>query len=242
MSGRADKLVWIYAIIFLGFMLIGCSSNDNSTMQVSAVNGLNFDTDNGSITVPEGFGALVVADDLGRGRHMVVRENGDIFVALRELHDGSGIAALRDTTGDGRADIVQYFGEEPGTGIGIRNGYLYFGTDQSIIRWELGEDELVPDGAPETIVEGFPEQGPHAAKPFTFDNAGNIYVNVGAPSNACMEQGRTPGSPGMDPCPQLERHAGIWQFSADLPGQTQVDDGYRYASITFFLSSTAGIS
>jgi glucose/arabinose dehydrogenase len=82
------------------------------------------------------------------------------------------------------------------------------------------------------IVTGFPEQGPHADKPFTFDDAGNIYVNVGAPSNACMEQSRTAGSKGLDPCPQLELQAGIWQFRADQPGQTQLEDGHRYCTGT----------
>ncbi|HKJ67045.1 MAG TPA: PQQ-dependent sugar dehydrogenase, partial [bacterium] len=212
------------AIVVSG-LLIACGGGGNN-----AVNGLEFDPDNGSISLPGGFGAFVVADDLGRGRHMVVRENGDIYVALRELNNGGGIAALRDTSGDGRADIVRYFGELPGTGIDIYNNYLYFGSDTSVARYQLTPGELVPEGDPVTIAHGFPFQTQHAVKPFTFDDSGNMYVNVGAPSNACQEQDRTKGSPGMDPCPLLERHGGIWQFDADEPGQTQVDDGYHYAT------------
>ncbi|MDX1539820.1 MAG: hypothetical protein R3349_00310, partial [Geminicoccaceae bacterium] len=53
-----------------------------------------------------------------------------------------------------------------------------------------------------------------------------LYVNVGAPSNACMEQSRTPGSPGQDPCPLLDRHAGIWRFDAATTGQS-FEDGER---------------
>ena len=33
----------------------------------------------------------------------------------------------------------------------------------------------------------------------------------------------------MDPCPQLERHGGIWVFDAEKLNQTQAD-GYKYAT------------
>ena len=80
------------------------------------------------------------------------------------------------------------------------------------------------------MIGGFPEQHTHDSKPFTFDYQGNIYVTVGAPSNACQEEVRTAGSPGQDPCPQLALHAGIWRFSADKLNQDHENDGYRYAA------------
>lgn len=55
-----------------------------------------------------------------------------------------------------------------------------------------------------------------------------MYVPFGAPSNACQEPKRTPGASGLDPCPQLEDHAGIWRFDANTLDQTQ-KDGYQYA-------------
>jgi glucose/arabinose dehydrogenase len=79
------------------------------------------------------------------------------------------------------------------------------------------------------IVTGFPDQRQHADKPIAFDDAGGLYVNVGAPSNACQVQTRTRGSPGRDPCPQRQRHAGIWRFEDAKPGQTQAE-GERYAT------------
>lgn len=183
-----------------------------------------------SLILPEGFTAYVVAENLGRGRHIAVNDNGDIYVSLRRLNEGGGIAALRDTNNDMRADVIKYFGEYPGTGIGIHKGYLYFGSDDQVIRYKLRPGELLPDLNAEIIATGFPEQNQHEVKPFAFDKAGYMYVNVGGPSNACMEQLRTKGSPGMDPCPQLERQAGVWRFKDDIPGQDQVRDGYRYAT------------
>ena len=40
------------------------------------------DPDNGGLTLPPGFCALVVAENVGRARHIAVRRNGDIYVAI----------------------------------------------------------------------------------------------------------------------------------------------------------------
>ena len=61
-------------------------------------------------------------------------------------------------------------------------------------------------------------------------DAGGLFVAVGAPSNACQAQDRSPGSPGLDPCPELARSAGVWRFDAARPGQTQEQDGHRFVS------------
>lgn len=189
------------------------------------------DPGNGGLILPEGFTAIKVAEDLGRGRHLVVAGNGDIYMALRNMKNGNGAVALRDTSGDGRADVINYFGSVAGTGIKIHNDYLYFGSDTAIVRYPFrGNGELVPDENYEIIAEGFPNERQHAAKPFEFDGEGNMYVTVGAPANACMEEMRTKGSPGMDPCPLLEYSGGIWRFSEDQLNQDQREDGYRYST------------
>lgn len=177
-------------------------------------------------TFPEGFRATVFAEGVGRARHIAARDNGDLYVALR---DGSGIVALRDEDGDGRAERQEKLEARSGTGIGIRGGYLYFSSDSAVYRVPLAANELVPTGEIETVVDGFPQQRSHASKAFAFDAGGGLYVNVGSPSNACQEESRTRGSPGMSPCPQLEEHAGIWRFSADEVGQTFAA-GRRYAT------------
>ena len=190
----------------------------------------NCDSDNGGISLADGFCALVVADNLGMARHLVVNDNGDIYVRFRSAAgpNKNGIVGLRDTDGDGRADQQVWFDDTVGTGIDIYNGYLYYSTDVSIHRRELTAGHLEPEGEPETVVEGFPEQRGHRAKSFAFDDGGYIYVNVGAPSNACQERARKKGSPGMKPCPQLERQGSIWRFDAETTGQAQVGDGYQY--------------
>jgi len=40
------------------------------------------DPDNGGLTFPDGFEAVVVVDSLGPARHLAVNNNGDIYVKL----------------------------------------------------------------------------------------------------------------------------------------------------------------
>lgn len=230
MSTRTTATLFIAVLVLAGCAPATSQSNGADGNAAAAVDSSACDQGNGGLELPEGFCASVVADDLGRLRHIAVRDNRDVYVIHRSVTDDGGITALRDTTGDGKADVVETFGEIAGTGIGLYDGYLYASTDTSVWRFPLRGDELVPSTDPEPIVEGFPNQGSHAAKSFAFDESGNIYVNVGGPSNACQENARTPGSAGLDPCPQLERHGGVWRFDASTPGQTQIDDGTRYST------------
>jgi glucose/arabinose dehydrogenase len=231
--GNTCRLSWVIAAIWvILFLLQGCGTDQAQPVQAQQTDfsHLAYAPDNGGIDLPDGFKAVVVAEDLGRARHLVVRDNGDVYVALRRPKDGHGIVALRDEDGDGQADMIRYFSDLYGTGIDIRNGYLYFGTDTKVVRFKFNGNELLPSSDYEVIAEGFPKQSQHAVKPFTFDKKGKMYVNVGAPSNACMKEMRTKGSPGMDPCPLLEQHGGIWQFDADKLNQDQMKDGKRYAT------------
>ena len=228
-------LVQKFQLLSIGLALClsyGCSQQPQEEENTQSVLPAA-DPDNGSITLSDGFSAFVVADNLGGGRHLTVHENGDIYVKLRQEKDStrsSGIVALRDTTGDGRADVTEYFGRYGGTGIHIHNNYLYYSSDSAVYRYALQDGQLVPEGEPETIIAELPKERQHAAKSLAFDGQGNMYVNIGAPSNACQDPDRTPEVPGQDPCPLLEKHGGIWRFSDSVLNQTQDADGYRYAT------------
>ena len=142
-----------------------------------------------------------------------------------------GVVALRDADGDGRAEVVQRFSDHYGTGLQLRGDYLYLSTTTEVYRYRMTPGELVPRGEAELIVSGFPEQRSHAEKTFAFDESDNLYVNVGAPSNVCMEN-RRPGSPGQEPCPQRVRQASVWRFDADSAGQTQESEGHQFVTGT----------
>ena len=95
------------------------------------------DTSKVKITLPAGFKYSVVADNLGRARHIAVNTNGDVYVKLERLKDGKGIYRLRDTNGDGQADDIQGFANYIGTGMAIKNGYLYASSNSAVYRYKL---------------------------------------------------------------------------------------------------------
>ena len=192
--------------------------------------GIRADDDNGGLKLTTGFSALVFADNLGRARHAAVDPTtGTVFVKLERLKDGKGIVQLRDTNGDGRAEETVLFGTNAGTGAAIANGYLYASSDTSVYRYKLTNGKVMADAVAEPIVVGLTLQRQHASKSLAISPDGRLFVNFGAPSNACQEKDRQPGSKGQLPCPLLENYAGIWQFDANKKNQRQ-SDGKRYAT------------
>ncbi|MFI5184616.1 MAG: PQQ-dependent sugar dehydrogenase [Vicinamibacteria bacterium] len=187
-----------------------------------AVAGLpNPDPDNGAISLPPGFRALVVADDLGPLRFLTVATNGDVYVKT----SGDGIIALRDQDGDGRAEIHQKFGSGGGTGIALRDGSLYHSSTSAVYRYRMAPGELTPRGEPETVISGLPSEHQHDAKSFAFDDAGQLFVEVGSPSNSFGHPDRSPGArgTGKDATEFLKTHGGFWRFDPNKLGQTEAD-------------------
>jgi glucose/arabinose dehydrogenase len=184
--------------------------------------------------VPPGFEATVYADVEGYARHIAVREDGTVYLALTvRMGRGSnmGVVAMRDTDGDRVADVIEQFATDiPATELVFFEGDLYVGANTAVHRFKFEGNELIPSAAAEVVVGGFPDQRLHEAKTFAIDRDGALYVNVGAPSNACMEEFRTRGSPGQRPCPHLDLQGGIWRYDARASNQTQANDGERYAT------------
>jgi glucose/arabinose dehydrogenase len=197
------------------------TSSTDTTTKTSSV-----DT---SLKLPEGFSASVFADKLGSARHIAVNTNGDIFVRLGGMKNGHGTVRLRDTNNDGVADSISGFGNFGGTGITIKNGYLYASSDNDVYRYKLGQDGTPDTASVEMIITGLINKGEHSAKAITLDDSGHVYVNIGAPSNSCQVEDRKKGSPGMKPCPILDSAGGIWQFKADKANQHYAD-GIRYCT------------
>ncbi|HEV8263715.1 MAG TPA: PQQ-dependent sugar dehydrogenase [Gemmatimonadales bacterium] len=188
--------------------------------------------DNAGLTLQGAFCALVVADSVGPARHIVVAPNGDLFMALRGPE--GGVLALRDTSGDGVADVRARFGPAGGTGIALHGGFLYFATDDAVVRWRWAAGQLEPQGPPDTVVSQLLSRRQHAAKTIALGADGALYVNIGAPSNACQPpdstgRDRRPGVRGQDPCVLLDSAGGVWRFDANRLRQTQAD-GQRFAT------------
>lgn len=225
--------IYRFSIAFFLLGLLSCTKPqaEKETKQVVLV---RTDADNGGLVLPDGFGALVVADSVGPTRHIAVNDNGDIYAKLRLIEGDSGNVALRDTTGDGKADIIQRFGNYPNDGsfateMRIYNGYLYFSSELVVYRQKLVPGKLIPPGKPEVILKDHHPLQWHNAKSLAFDKQGNMYVTFSAPTNICEVFVPGQGYTTPYPCPQLNDQGGIWQFNASKLNQTQFD-GRRYAT------------
>jgi glucose/arabinose dehydrogenase len=197
----------------------------DTTRTKSSVNRLPDDV---ALTLQPGFASAVINDSVGSNRHIVVNANGDIYVKLERPKNGKGIVVLKES--NGKAAVTGGFGDFGGTGIAIKNGYLYASSNSDVFRYKLNANNAVdPNQQPEKIITGLINKGQHESKSLALDNEGNIYVNVGAPSNSCQVADRQPGSLGKDPCPILDSAGGIWQFKADKLNQTY-KDGMKYAT------------
>ncbi|WP_034256050.1 PQQ-dependent sugar dehydrogenase, partial [Arenibacter latericius] len=206
-------------IAFLGVLNIQCKQNTKNKTQTPV--------NETAIVIPDGFSIEVVAKDLGNLRHMTVSKNGDIYVNRGTLKDGKGIVLLKDTNQDGTIDDQQLFSDFPGTGILIKNGYLYTASNSAIFRYKLNENEEIIDiDNPEKIVDGMADKGIDNAKPFVIDDQSNMYVTIGSWNDSCREQG---SGKGIMPCTILDSAGGIWQFNANKLNQTFAD-GKRYAT------------
>ena len=111
------------------------------------------------------------------------------------------MVALRDKDGDGKLETKETFGTGSITGIALRNGYLYVAKFNSVERFKMTPGQLKAGGEAEVVVSGLPGVAQHGDKGIAFDGKGSLYVNVGAPSNACQDPGSTSGRQGSGSLP-----------------------------------------
>src|SRR2546423_7972439 len=174
------------------------------------------------LEVPPGFCATLFADELGQARNLAVAPDGDVYV-----NTGDEIIALRDAQGSGRADMIRHFGAaQPdektggGSGIAVSGDSLYAESAGSIVRYRLRGGALVPQGAPEVVLSGLPSQATNAAHSFAIAPNAELFVNSGSLTDSCRS---------VEPCPELERRAGIWLYSAEKMSQ-RFSPAERYAT------------
>lgn len=136
------------------------------------------------IELPEGFRIQVYADQLPEARSMARSAEGTLFVGTRETN---AVYALRDTTGDYRADVVHTIAEGLNTpnGVAVRNGDLYVAEIQRILRYDNIDRRLADPPTPVVVTDAFPSDEHHGWKYIGFGPDDRLYVPVGAPCNIC---------------------------------------------------------
>lgn len=217
------------AVLAASSILSACQSENQPAQTAESA-------DAPELILPPGFEAQVVFKGTGESREIYIREDGDLFVSLSGLSDDKHILGLRDEDGDYVIDTVERFyhlttpeaQRVPQVHIEYFDEYLYAVNNEQLVRMHLPPGELAPRDEIEIIVDRIPYQSRHRGRTLSIDPEGWVYINIGAPSNVCQENPGTRGSPGLDPCPQLEQHAGIWRWRGDVLNQAR-EDGEQFA-------------
>ena len=232
MSKKLKNNALLFVVIAVAALFVG-GSLTSAQDQRAEIKSRACQNDASALILPAGFCATVFADGIGHARQMVVAPNGVLYVNTWSgryygndtPHAGGFLVALQDKSGSGKADVIERFGETVqsggagGTGIGIYKGALYAEINDRIVRYVLPADSVVPTGPAETIVSGLPLSGDHPMHPFIIDAQGLMYVDVATATNSCQEKNRTPKSPGLNPCTELETRGGVWRYDTNKTNQ-----------------------
>lgn len=103
-------------------------------------------------SAPPGFEVRVFAEGLRDPRNMALAPNGDVFVA--ESRSGE-IVVLLDADGDGVAERRETFatGLNRPHGLAFREGYLYVGNNDAVVRFPYAPGRLRAPGPAEHVVD-----------------------------------------------------------------------------------------
>ena len=210
-----------------------CALSLGTASDSRAANSGACDGDDSGLKLPAGFCATIFADGIGHARHVVVADDGVVYVNTwsglyygnDKPHAGGFLVALKDTKGVGKADVTERFGATVqsggagGTGIGIYKGWLYAELNDKILKYPLKKGSILPGENPQVVVSGLPLGGDHPMHPFAIDASGEMYIDVASATNSCQEKNRTLKSPGKNPCTELETRAGVWRYDAKKVNQ-----------------------
>ncbi|BEU28458.1 c-type cytochrome [Paraburkholderia sp. 22B1P] len=242
--------IWSTAVVRIALFAGACAASqlfDHQARPVSTAQAAQGDqgcaSSSNGITLPKGFCATVFADNIGHVRQMAVGPNGTLYVNTwsgvyfkqNTPPDGGYAVALKDNDGDGRAEVMQRFGEGPtqgghgGTGVAVYHEWVYIETNDRIMRYKLKASDVAPSGSGEPIVSGLPVTGDHPMHPFWITAGGALLIDLGSATNACEKENRTPHSRGNQPCVEKETRGGIWRYDANAIGQ-RFSAKERYAS------------
>lgn len=163
---------------------------------------------------PPGFEVTLFAEGLDHPRNLLVAANGDVLLA--ESRPGR-ITLLRDSDGDGRADLSRTFasGFRLPHGLALDDGFFYVADTQAIWRFPYHPGDDVVRG-PETRVTArgaFGDLGGHWTRNLAIHPLdGRLFVSIGSEGNLAEE-----------PLPR----ASIQVFNADGSGQRTYANGLR---------------
>jgi len=140
------------------------------------------------IRLPPGFEISIYAEGVENARQLARGDRGTVFVGSRKA---GKVHAVVDADGDYVADQVHQIAEglNMPSGLEFRDGALYVGALDRILRYDDIENRLGQPPKPMVVTGALPDKTHHGWKYLRFGPDGWLYVPVGAPCNICDEDG-----------------------------------------------------
>jgi glucose/arabinose dehydrogenase len=140
------------------------------------------------IELPPGFEITIFADGVENARQLARGDAGTVFAGSREA---GKVHAVTDDDGDYVANRVYLVDQRLNmpSGLAFRDGSLYVGAVDRILRDDRIEQSLAQPPEPVVVTAAFPDKTHHGWKYLRFGPDGLLYVPVGAPCNICDEPG-----------------------------------------------------
>ena len=137
------------------------------------------------LTLPPGFEISVYAE-VENARQMAMGD-GVLYVGSRRA---GKLHAIVDTDGDMVADEVTLIADDLNlpSGIAWRDGDLYVGAVNQILRYADLDNRLDNPPEAEVIKDDLPSDRHHGWKYLAFGPDGMLYIPVGAPCNICLSE------------------------------------------------------
>jgi len=160
-------------VLLLGFLLVQSSQA-----------GIQLD----KIKLPSGFNISVYAEGVENARQMALGEQGTVFAGSRRA---GKLWAISDEDKDQRADRVRLIddGLNMPSGLEFRDGALYVGAVDRVLRYDEIESKLDQPLVPVVVSDVFPDKTHHGWKYLRFGPDGKLYIPIGIPCNICDEEG-----------------------------------------------------
>ncbi|MFP4369715.1 MAG: PQQ-dependent sugar dehydrogenase [Candidatus Kapaibacterium sp.] len=139
------------------------------------------------ISLPDGFKIEVYAANVPNARSMVLSETGVLYVGTRP--EGK-VYAVVDEDNDYKADKVYVIakGLNNPNGVDIKDGDLYVAEINRILRFNDIDNNYKKNPNYDVVYDKYPTDQHHGWKFIKFGPDGRLYVPVGAPCNACLEE------------------------------------------------------
>ncbi len=140
------------------------------------------------IQLPPGFQIEVYAEGVENARQMVLGDKATVFAGSRAA---GKVWALTDTDGDQRADRVRLIdkGLSRPSGLEFRDGALYVGAINRVLRYDNIESQLDQPPEPIVVTDALPDKAHHGWKYLRFGPDGMLYIPIGVPCNICERDG-----------------------------------------------------